>query len=475
MIDRKQRLAVALCLGSLLLFTTGCSTFAPTHRGAESLTIPESYTLYDNRPRPLTPWWETFENPELSGLMDEALSENLTLKEAWARLRQSTAQLKAAEAALIPSVNLEASGETTNREGDQESSSDTVNLGLAASYEIDLWGRIRALKKAQDMRLSARRADVETAAITLSGQVAEAWTDLVATRSEIALLKEQIQLNKTLLKALELRFENSLVSVVDVLRQRKAIGQLAAELPPLLEEESRYQNSLALLLGRLPGEAPQVTTTNLPLPQRLPTSGLPADLLAMRPDIRSAGLSLKAEEWEISAARADRLPSLSITARARYTGDGFESLFDNWLTNLAANLTGPIFDAGRRKAEVKRARAEAEEQLATYKKTVLTAMGEVENALTAEMRQRQRVSAMEDVLETSKQTLAESENRYTRGATDYVTLLGELRDLQTLERSIVQQKANLMKRRITLCRTLGGSWTQELADPANTESNTTRE
>ncbi|MCG8473702.1 MAG: efflux transporter outer membrane subunit [Desulfobacterales bacterium] len=454
------------CLIALLFLTFGCTGFAPSG-SLPQVEIPQHFSLYQNqRPRvSKDPWWFSLGSPELNRLMDQALKENLTLQESWARLRQSAALLKSRKAGLFPALSAEAGADTSRSGGEDtpETSSDTLSLGMAASYEVDLWGRVNALKEAEAHRVLATRAHVATAAITLSGEVAQTWADLVAIRGEIALVKEQMALNETLLSALELRFQNSLVSAVDVLRQRKVIEQQTAELPRLLQQESEYLNALALLLGLPSQRAPQVATKTLPSPGPTPATGLPADLLAMRPDVRAAGLALKAEEWEVSAARADRLPAISITARARFNSSGgAHSLFDNWLANLAANLTGPIFDAGRRKAEVTRAQAQAEEKLASYKRTVLTALLEVENSLVAETRQGERLEALKKQLITTRLTLKESENRYTRGATDYVTLLGELKELQSLERTFIQEKAQLVKNRIALCRTLGGSWPQTL-------------
>jgi len=455
------------CLATLLLGVTACTTFTPPEAGPGPL--PQRYSLYpEASPIQGSRWWLSFHNEELNALMDEALKESLTLQEAWARLKQNEALHKIKGAALYPSLTGETGAETTRRGGENtaEEASDSVYLGLAASYEVDLWGRLRALKESERQRLLASRADVETAAMTLAGEVTENWVELVTIRNEIALVKKQMNLNKALLTAMTWRFENSLVSAVDVLRQKKVIERQLSEMPSLKLQESRLENSLALLLGKPPGQAPAVRTTVLPEPGPLPPTGIPADLLAMRPDVRAAGLRLNADEWEISAARADRLPALSITARARYTADGVESLFDNWLANLAANITGPIFDAGRRKAEVNRARAQAEERLATYRRTVLTALSDVENSLMGEMRQQETVAALTREVKTARLTLLEAETQYTQGVSDYVNLLGELKDLQELQRKLVQEKARLVKERVALHRALGGNWTHHLTpDP----------
>lgn len=448
---------LSACL-ALLLGVAACAPFRPPVSPQPPVALPAAYSLFaEGPPADGAAWWRAFHSEELDALMAEALAGNLTLQEAWARLRQSAALHTTQGAALFPTLAAEAGAETTRRGGDTATATtDAITLGLAASYEVDLWGRVRALKNAAGERLEATRADVETAAVTLSGEVADTWVDLIAVRNEIALLDAQMALNRTLLSAMEVRFENSMVSAVDVLRQRKVIERQLSERPGLKEEEGRLEHALALLVGKPPGEAPAVRTTTLPEPGELPATGLPADLLAQRPDVRAAGLRLKADEWEISAAQADRLPALSITARARFASDGAESLFDNWFTNLAANLTGPIFDAGRRKAEVDRARAQADERLAAYRRTVLTALSEVENSLIGDTRQKETVDALNREIKTARLTLTESENRYTRGVSDYVTLLGELKDLQDLERKLVKQNALRVKQRIALHRALGG-------------------
>jgi len=469
---RRTRIPAA-CLTLLLLGAAACTAFNPPESPQAPVEMPDRYSLYaESSSSEALNWWASFHNSELDALMDKALVENLTLQEAWARLKQSAALHKVKGSALFPTLSGETGAETTRREGDDtvNSTTDSVYLGLAASYEVDLWGRLRALNEAEGKRLLAGRADVETAAVTLSGEVTENWVDLIAVRNELEVLDAQMTLNRTLLTALEWRFENSLVSAVDVLRQRKVIERQLSERPSLKEKESRLENSLALLLGKPPGQAPAIHTATLPELGALPATGLPADLLAMRPDVRAAGLRLKAEEWEVSAAKADRLPSLAITARARYSSDGVESLFDNWFTNLAANITGPIFDAGRRKAEVDRAQAQAEERLAAYRRTVLTALSEVENSLSGEVTQQETVDALTREIETARLTLLEERNRYTQGVSSYVDLLGELKDLQELERKLVLARALLVKQRIALHRALGGNWTQHLAPDTTPEA-----
>ena len=140
-------------------------------------------------------------------------------------------------------------------------------------------------------------------------------------------------------------------------------------------------NSLTALLGRTDFQSLNLSSTNLPTLGPLPAVGIPADVLANRPDVRRAGLRLQAADWSVSAARADRLPAIRLTASADYTNIQSSNLFNDWYANLIGSITGPIFEGGRRKAEVKRTRSVAEERLADYRETVINAMKEVEDAV----------------------------------------------------------------------------------------------
>ena len=447
----------------------GCSPFAPGPRNMVPEEMPERYSLYsEDGPKDLGRWWERFDSPELNALMEQALGGNFGIRTAWARLKQSGAQFAKVHAGLYPTVTAEfegthtRQGKKTARGGMVETSTDSVSLGLAASYELDLWGRVRALDRSQELTFQAGRADLDAAAMSVAGSVAEVWIDLIATREGLRVLEKQLETYNTLLGLQVLRFENSLATALDVLQQQEVVARTASQIPPMKARERVLSNSLAVLLGRPPGAALEVSQKTLPELEPLPRTGLPADLLAMRPDVRAAGLRLKSSDWEVAAARADRLPTLSLTGRAEYTGENLSRLFDNWLANLAAGLVGPIFDAGRRKAEVDRARAEAEELLAAYERTVFEAVQEVEDGLVNERTQVEHLKLLEEELTAARNALGEAERRYGNGLDNFIPLLTEMLNVQGLEREIVSARATLVKYRIGLYRSLGGDWTDRL-------------
>jgi NodT family efflux transporter outer membrane factor (OMF) lipoprotein len=360
-------------------------------------------------------------------------------------------------------VDLEAGASTERRQTDATESLDNYSLGLTGSYEIDLWGRIRSERQAARVSAVASREDLNTAAITLSANIVTRWIDIVSQGMQKQLLVQQLKANQTLLELVELRFRKSLASAVDVFQQRQLVEQSRAQLPLVEQSERRLLNELALLLGRTPFSLPQIQARSFEIPTDPPAAGIPAQLLANRPDIRAAARRLEAADWNVAAARADRLPQIRLSAEAAYQADRLSLLMDNWLTRLAANMTAPLFDGRRRASEVQRLRAVVVENLAAYRQAVLTAMREVEDALVDEAKLREHLQGLQAQLEAAQNALNEARRRYRNGLSDYLPVLTQLLTVQELERSRIQRRADLLTARVNLYRSLGGTWTDALA------------
>jgi len=178
--------------------------------------------------------------------------------------------------------------------------------------------------------------------------------------------------------------------------------------------------------------------------------------------VRQAGLRLRSADWSVSAARADRLPSIRLSASGDYANAEISDLFDDWYANLLGSITGPIFEGGRRKVEVMRTRAVVDERLAAYRETVLNAMKEVEDALVSEQKQQDYLAALERNVELSRYSYDEALNRYRNGQSQYLPVLVALVSRQSLERDCIAAQYDLLQYRINLYRALGGSWTDEL-------------
>jgi NodT family efflux transporter outer membrane factor (OMF) lipoprotein len=454
----------------LAVTLAACSPFRPDARTTTLAPLPVAYTLYSEQPREMGKWWESIGNAELNGLVETALAANLDIIQAWARLRQAGAVSVQSSADKYPT--LDATGDyqhtrSSAKDGNGSSTtSETHAIGLEAGYEIDLWGRIEAEAQSGRLDYRASREDLNTSAMTVAGEVVSRWLEIQSQRRKERTIEEQIKTNETYLELIQLRFRNSISTALDVYQQRQNLAKVKALLPPVKSQEQLLLNELALLLGKAAGTV-AVSDAEVPEPRELPGLGLPADLLAARPDVRSAGLALSSADWSVTAARANRLPSLTLAGSGQYSGAQLGTLFDNWMLSLAGAVVGPIFDGGYRKAEVDKTRAVVDERLAAYRETVYTAFKEVEDALTEEKWQKEYIAALSAQLEASRISLREAVSRYAQGLDDYLPVLSALMSVQNLEVTMAAERTNLMLYRVSLYRALGGTWTESLPDPEN--------
>ena len=463
----KRHVTELIYLAIVLVVAASCCPFKPRARQSPAGYLPRTFSLYTAESEPLSRWWEVFNDPDLNALITQALSDNLTIKEAWSRLNQARALAVQAGAALYPDLT-GTGGASFTRERTRNGSRRTDSnqdyfLGIISSYELDLWGRIRSGRESALLEVTAAREDLNTVAMTLAAEVANRWINIISQMMQKRLLEGQLQVNLTYLELIELRFRKAMVSALDVYQQKQIVDDVRAEIPLVEAQEQLLRHELALLLGKPPKTTLNISREDLPEPVGIPATGLPADLLSARPDLRAAGMRLWAAEWQVAAARADRLPAISLTGQARYGDGDLDVLFDNWLLNLAGNLTAPIFDGRQRAAEVDRSLAVVDENLAAYRQTVLTAIKEVEDALVSEAKQREHIKGLEKVLDTARKALKQAGNRYRNGLTDYLPVLTQLLKVQGLERDLIQQQTNLVGARISLYRALGGTWMGSLS------------
>ena len=457
---------------------TACSPFAPQPIQDAAGRLPETYTLYNGTPDITTPWWESVGSPELNRLIGEALDESLTLKQAWARLQQSRALAVQAGADRYPSLEGFAATDLTQRRipatrGGPDGN-DTYSLGLLSSYEIDLWGRIQSQREAALSSLAATRADLQTARITIAAEVADRWVQILSQRLQKQLLERQLENNLIFLDLIELRFRKAMVSALDVYQQKQVVAAVRARIPLVAAKTQLLHHELAVLLGRPPRAQLGLSQAALPEIGQLPAVGLPADLLASRPDVQAAGMRLNVAQWQVAAARANRLPSIRLTAGAQYGASGMDALFETWLLSLAADLTAPLLDGGRRAAEVDRTRAQVDENLWAYRQVVLGAIKDVEDALESETRQREHIKGLDAVMASARKGLEEAIQRYRRGLSDYLPVLTQLITVQDLERNLIEQEELLIRYRIALYRSLGGTWTDKTEKFTGSDPDPTR-
>ncbi|WP_051309014.1 efflux transporter outer membrane subunit [Desulfogranum japonicum] len=414
-----------------------------------------------------SPWWVQFHAPELDALIKQSLAHNLSLQQAWARMYQAEAVVRKTGAERWP--NLDGSfGPSHQRTGGKdipETTSDNFSLGFSAGYEIDLWGRVRASQESASQAALASKENLHAAALSLSGQVARAWLALISIRQQEQLLQRQLELNRDLLDLVQYRFSVSQASALDVYQQQQTVTAIEGSLITARAEKEVRLQQLSFLAGVSPASLVSSSAQDFPKLSSPPPGGLPSDLLAQRPDIRAQKAQLRSSSWAVTEAKADMLPALNLTGAFTFNASVLESLLDAWVLNLTAELAGPIFDGGEKRAEIDRARGVVEEDLATYRETVLQAIYEVEEALVREEQYTLSTANITQQVELTRKAYREATFRYLNGLSDYLAVLREQVNLITSQLDSITNQEQLLANRVTLHIALGGSWPETMQKP----------
>jgi len=407
-----------------------------------------------------TEWWQDLGSEELNTLMTEAITENFSVREAYARLTQTHYAALKASAAKWPTLSANAGVEHTDSISTttQDLDNDNWLLGLSAGYEVDLWGRVQAETTREALLAKASAEDAKAALLSVSGQIAENWIALISNRQQQRLFKQQLTLQQELLQVIILRFPLAKATALDIYQQQQFIEKIKASLIPLTNRENALERQIAFLLGKATIDRTKLQAGTFPHLPHLPEVGLPSDLLIQRPDIQAASLRLAAGQQDIAVAKADLLPSLRLTASHTYSANGLGSLFDNWLRNLAANIVAPLLDGNRRHNEVERVKALVEERLAIYGRAVFSAIQEVEDALGDEKQHNDSIISLTQQQELSDVTIREARRRYLNGNNDFTNVLRSELNMLLVEQDLIVSKEKLLSARVRLYKSLGGSW-----------------
>jgi NodT family efflux transporter outer membrane factor (OMF) lipoprotein len=437
----------------------GCSSWhiKPNDRRKE-LQIPKlEFHLYTSHQPSPQKWWHKFHSNELNQLIERCLDKNLDLAQAVARLKRAHAITK--QMGSRKSIKLNAKGDVSKlRNRTSNSTTDFSAAGIAASYEVDLWGSINSRVKAAELNEEVAKELLYSLQISLVSEVTTAWLKYIRTQEEITLLRQQLKTNEKTLDLMLRRLQGSQATALDVFQHKQKVASNKLQIIAAESKLPTINSQIQVLIGASPLEKVEISAKKLPSFFVLTTTGIPADLLANRPDIRANGLALHAREWSVAAAKADRLPQLSISGSAQYNGKHMDDLFDNWLANLAASLVMPMIDGGFRKSEVIKLEAEAEEKLAIYKKSVLNAVAEVTTILENNHLQELTTQAIEEQNNLATQTHYQAVMLYRNGLETYLPDLFALATKQDLELKLIEAKFNTLNIRVNLYRSLGGSW-----------------
>ena len=401
-------------------------------------------------------WWQALSDEKLNAHIETALTRNFSLEAAWERLQAARAISNSSEAELYPELDLRFSASRVG--GDTNSRSTEYTLGPAASYEVDLWGRIGAAADASALQALASEAAYRSAALSLSGDVALTWVRFTEAHQQLQLLNKQTETNEKALKVLKARFGIGQIRSEDILRQQLLIEAIQEEVLNVETEIHTLSHQLAVLRGEAPQARQFMPTEQPPRLPALPDTGLPSELIQRRPDIQARLLEMEAADKQLASAVRAQYPSLSLSASYVSEANTAGNLFSDWVSRLAGELIAPVFDAGQRRAEVQRQEALREERLNQYAQAVLDAFREVEDALIRELKQQKRIANLETRLQLAREAYEQIQLGYFNGAGEFLSMLEAQTSLQALERDLLRAQRVLLEVRIALYRALSGGF-----------------
>lgn len=404
-------------------------------------------------------WWQAFGNKELDALITTAQAQSLDMAAAVARVRAAEAQARVSAAGRWPMLAASAGAgrDGSLKHGDHSTS---YALGLNASYEVDFWGRQGAQAASGLAALQARRFDRDTVRLTVQANVARQWLQTVALREQLAIAKRNLQNAQDVLSFIEAQARNGAATALALAQQRALVAGQQRSLAALQQQVEDSRLVLATLLGQ---NDLAVDTDSLAAvaPPPLPDAGLPADLLVRRPDIASAEAGLAEADANIHVARAALLPQFTLSTDLTSKGDTLRTLTDNPLYALAANLSAPLFNGGRLRAQHEVTLANREALLADYRKAVIDAVADVEHAFNAIAGVDAQIAAQTDELAYTRRAFELAEARYRAGAETLLTLLTNQNALFAAEYAAIALRSQRLQASVDLYRALGGGWSRD--------------
>ncbi len=412
-------------------------------------------------------WWKLFGDPVLDDLEARALSANQDLQAAAARVAEARAATGEARSAYWPQVGITPSvsrdqASLTAPNSLPDPLATTYRAPLAASWELDLFGRVRRLSEGARAEADASAATFEAVRLSLAAEVATTYFSLRALDQESALIADGVALRQRALDLISSRRQSGASTDFDVARAETELATTEAEAAATANRRAALQNALAVLVG---ADAPgfQLSAVSAQLQANLPAvpAGLPSDLLERRPDVAAAERSLAAANARIGVAKAAFFPAISLTGSAGFASGDIDNLFktDSRTWSVGPSLYLPIFQGGRNRANLARSKAAYEESVAEFRQSVLVAFREVQDALTATQLLAEQSAAQDRALAAARRAGALAQKRYDAGFVNYFEIIDAQRTVLTTERASARLAAQRLNNGVLLIKALGGGWT----------------
>ncbi|MEE4360488.1 MAG: efflux transporter outer membrane subunit [Pseudomonadales bacterium] len=486
---------VRLAAVGIITLLVGCTTVGPDFVPPDNPLPPSWYEAerarFEPAPQDRIDWWTGFGDPTLDALVSMAQRQNNGLQIAGLRMLEARAQLGVAVGNRYPQAQVVQGGATrvqASRNGANTAAGDLrftqYDLGLAASWELDFWGRFRRGIEAADAAYLASIAAYDDAFVLLTAQVADTYVLIRTLEEQLRITRENIRLQERGYEIVDVQFRNGESSELDVLQARTLLLSTQASLPDLDASLRRARHALSTLLGLAPGDLADllVRRVDFPIVPDEIATGVPADLLRQRPDVRRAELQAMAQNARVGLATANLYPSFSLSGslglsaagatHTTRTGDsGFTNLFstDSFTYGVGPSFVWPMLNYGRIRNSIRIQDARLQQALVAYRETVLQAAREVEDALVDLAGARDRETLLAQSVEAARRSSDVALLRYQEGLADYQRVLSAQQSLFTQQGRFIENRGRILRSAIVVYRALGGGWElragQTIVDP----------
>ncbi|KAA9020775.1 efflux transporter outer membrane subunit [Sphingobium limneticum] len=461
------------------LMLSACAAGPNYHAPQTSaLGVPATYSQGDSAAlsdTDLATWWTRLNDPALSSLIDNAIANNLDIVQAQARLRQARESLRQANASFLPQVSGSATGgrnySSQDAGGRLDSSGNPIGGGSSnwsssysaranASWQVDLFGELSRTSEAARADLAASGYDLANVRMTIISELVTNYVQARLAQQQLTIARETQAVQKDNYDIAGWRLQAGLVSSLDEQQAKAQLAQTNASVPQLEASLRGSLNRIAVLTGQAPGEATRTLETPAPIPVATTqiATGIPADTLRQRPDIRSAERALAAATARIGVAQAQLYPSLGISGNIGTTSNAFKDLFSLITGGVFGNVAQTIFDGGRLRSQVRSQKAATDAAFAAYKQSVLTALEDVENAMASLDSARRRKVEFATAYDASNNAAILARSQYQVGLIDFQTLSTSETTLLNARNSLASAQSDEVLAIAQLYNALGGGW-----------------
>lgn len=469
--DAPHFTARPLALAALTLaLLSGCALGPDYLRPAAQLGLPEAYSAAGPlaaAPTVAANWWSLFGDAQLDGLVAQALATSPDARIAALRIEEADALLRQVDAALLPQVNVDASGSRSRISQTNATpipstapiTRSSARLALSTAFELDVWGKLRRASEAARAQALGTRYAADTVSLSLAAAVTQAYLNLRAIDAQLLAVDDSLSSQSRSTQLTRTRFEGGIASQLDVQQAEGALATYPAARVELDRARGLSENLLGLLVGQPGLKVAPGDLRTLPVPP-VPPAGLPSALLDARPDVKKAETDLIAANAKIGVAKAALFPSITLTGNFGRESKDLSQLFSapSTVWSFGAGLTQPIFEGGRLRAQVDQVTAQQQQTLEAYRKTVQGAFREVNDALVSVGRNADAEDAYTRAMNAAKRALQLAQARYDAGYSPYLEVLSAQRTANDATVAWIQNRQARLTATVDLFKALGGGW-----------------